>query len=347
MSTEAEVVSAVPSVPPQDLTLKHLLDAGLHFGHQTKRWNPKMKRYIFDKRNGIHIIDLTKSLALLKEACNYVYDTVLSGKKVVFVGTKKQAQKVVEDAAKRCGQFYATNRWLGGTLTNIVTLRKSVKRMRELQRMEQDGTMATLSKKEVSRLRAELGKLHSNLSGTADMSNLPGAVIVTDVTREAIAVREAARLSIPVIAIVDTCCDPDPIDYPIPGNDDAIRAIKLVVDALADTIVRADSESARRAAEVARKRAAEEKAAAERAAKIAAEAAAAAAEAKGGEDADKTKRTEGAARKPAGEDRKGGKPPARRKPKTEETAPAAPPAEKPKKTEAAAGDAAGAAPAAS
>ncbi|MEI6807566.1 MAG: 30S ribosomal protein S2 [bacterium] len=250
-----------------ELTVNDLLDAGIHFGHQTKRWNPKMKRYIFDKRNGIHIIDLYKSLALLKSASEVVNQLVLSGKKILFVGTKKQAQKVVQEAAVRAGQYYVSNRWLGGTLTNNVTLRNSVRRMRDLEKMEKDKVFDTLSKKEVSRLRHEMEKLQKNLSGTADMATMPGAVFVADVCRDAIAVKEANRLSIPVIGVVDTNSDPDPIDYPIPGNDDAIRAIKLIADALADAAGRANEEYTKRALEQARKK--QEAAAAAAAADIA------------------------------------------------------------------------------
>ena len=242
-----------PAVVLSELTVNLLLDAGIHFGHQTKRWNPKMKRYIFDKRNGIHIIDLNKSLAMLKTAREFVYHLVLGGKKILFVGTKKQAQKVVQEAAVRAGQYYVSNRWLGGTLTNNVTLRNSVKRMRELEKMEKDKIFDTLSKKEVSRLRHEMEKLRKNLSGTADMSTLPGAVFVGDVNREAIAVKEANRLKIPVIAVVDTNSAPDPIDYPIPGNDDAIRAIKLIADSLADVAALANAEYSKRAMEQAKK----------------------------------------------------------------------------------------------
>ena len=247
---------------PSELTIQALLDAGLHFGHQTKRWNPKMKGYIFDKRNGIHIIDLGRSLALLKVAREFARGLVLNGKKILFVGTKKQAQNVVKEAAVRCGQFYVCSRWLGGTLTNNVTLRKSVGRMRELEKMEKDGTFEKLSKKEVSRLRHEMEKLQKNLCGLADMSALPGALFVSDVCREAIAVKEANRQGVPVIAVVDTNADPDPINYPIPGNDDAIRAIKLIADVLADAVAEADRDYTKRAAELAKKREQEKAAAA-------------------------------------------------------------------------------------
>ena len=247
-------------VARQGIGIRDLLEAGLHFGHQTKRWNPKMKRYIFDKRNGIHVIDLAKSLALLNQALDFVHDTVVGGRSVLFVGTKKQAQKVIRETAETSGQHYVTHRWLGGTLTNRATVRRSVHRMRELQRMEEDGTMESVPKKEAASLRRELTKLDRNLSGVADMSDLPGAVFVVDTMREAIAVNEANKLKIPVIAIVDTNCDPDQIDYVIPGNDDAIRAIKLIAGAMGDTAKQAADEYARIAAELERKRKAEEEA---------------------------------------------------------------------------------------
>lgn len=237
-----------------EVTVRELLDAGLHFGHQTRRWNPKMRPFIFDKRNGIHIIDLDKSLALLQAARKFVYDLVTSGRSILFVGTKKQAQEVIKEVAQRTKQFYVTNRWLGGTLTNNTTLRQRVKRMRHIEGMEKKGDFEQLPKHEVSRLRHELEKLQKNLSGMADMNGLPGAIFVIDVNREAIAVKEANRLHIPIVAIVDTNCDPDPIDYPIPGNDDAIRAIKLVANALGDTIAKGVEEYSLVAVELARKR---------------------------------------------------------------------------------------------
>ncbi len=242
-----------------DVGIQDLLEAGLHFGHQTKRWNPKMKPFIFDERNGIYVIDLAKSMAQLKIARKFLYDTVVRGRKVLFVGTKKQAQEPLKGAAERLNQFYVTHRWLGGTLTNSQTVRRSVLRMRDLERMEKEGELDKLaSKKESSMLRREYQKLYRNLCGIADMDQLPGAMFVVDVNREAIAVAEANRLGIPVVALVDTNCDPDPIAYPIPGNDDAIRAIRLVVKAVADTIQEASNEYARVAAEEARRRAIEE-----------------------------------------------------------------------------------------
>jgi len=228
-------VSTIAEVP-SDLTVELLLDAGLHFGHQTKRWNPKMKSFVFGKKNGIHIIDLAKSLDQLAKAKQFAHDTAGRGKSVLFVGTKKQAQQVIKELAVECGQPYVTTRWLGGTLTNSQTIRRRIKYMRELERMEQDGSFDKMPKKEVSVIKHELEKLRRNLSGIADMNEMPGALFVVDVNREAIAVLEANRLHIPVIAIVDTNCDPDPIDYPIPGNDDAIRGIKLIAGALAQAI---------------------------------------------------------------------------------------------------------------
>ena len=244
---------------PEGIGVRDLLEAGLHFGHQTKRWNPKMKRYIFDKRNGIHIIDLAKSLVMLQSALEFVHDVVANGRSILFVGTKKQAQQVIKETAVACDQHYVTNRWLGGTLTNSNTIRRSVARMREIQEIEKTGMPS--HKKEAARLRRELEKLSRNLSGVANMDQHPGALFVVDINREAIAVAEARKLNIPVIAIVDTNCDPDPIDYVIPGNDDAIRAIKLITAALADSIQRAAAEYAKKAAELARQKAEAEKAA--------------------------------------------------------------------------------------
>lgn len=237
-----------------DIGIRDLLEAGLHFGHQSRRWNPKMKRFIFDKRNGIHVIDLAKSLAQLKESCQFIYDTVAGGRKILFVGTKKQIKEAVEELAQQSGQFYVTNRWLGGTLTNSTTVRRSVRRMKELEKQEQDGTFDTLAKKEVARLRNELIRLQRNLSGIADMDNPPGAVFVVDINREAIAVAEANKLKVPVVAMIDTNCDPDLVDYPIPGNDDAIRAVKLVVGVIGDAIRKASGEYEKTLSEQAQKR---------------------------------------------------------------------------------------------
>lgn len=241
------------------LTLKDLLDAGLHFGHQTKRWNPKMKRYIFDKRNGIHIIDLTQTVALIDQAAAFLRETVFAGRKVLFVATKKQAQEVVKEAAIASGQFYMTERWLGGTLTNNQTIRRSVRRMRQIEAMGRNNNGAlSIHKKEAASLRRELDKLQANLGGVADMENKPGAMLVVDICREQNAVSEATRLGIPLVAIVDTNVDPDPIDYVIPGNDDAVRGIKLIVDALAKVIKDANDEYSRIAAERQRQKEAEQ-----------------------------------------------------------------------------------------
>jgi len=233
--------------------VRDLLEAGLHFGHQTKRWNPKMRRYIFDKRNGIHIIDLAKSLALLEGALQYTYEVVAGGGRILFVGTKKQAQQIIRETAENANQFYVSHRWLGGTLTNRTTIRRSVKRMRDIEDLEKKDGLASFPKKEAASLRRELSKLQRNLSGVADMDKLPGAVFVVDINREAIAVAEAVKLNIPVIAIVDTNCDPDPIDYVIPGNDDAIRAIRLIATSLGGAIEKGNVEYAKIAAELARK----------------------------------------------------------------------------------------------
>jgi len=234
------------SVVETDIKLEDLLEAGLHFGHQAKRWNPKMKRFIYDERKGIYIIDLAKTKAGLEAARRFIYEVVASGRRVLMVGTKKQAREAIEEVARRLGQPYVTFRWLGGTLTNHQTIRSSIARLRRLEAMEKDGTFSRLSKKEVSRLRRELEKLRRNLSGIADMEVLPGAVFVVDTNREAIAVAEARKLGIPVVAIVDTNCDPDLVDYPIPGNDDGIRSIRLVVNLIAETIEAALKEHERR-----------------------------------------------------------------------------------------------------
>jgi small subunit ribosomal protein S2 len=241
------------------LTLQDLLDAGLHFGHQTKRWNPKMKRYIFDKRNGIHIIDLTQTITLIDDAAAFLRDVVLSGKRALFVATKKQAQEVVKQAAEACGQNFMTERWLGGTLTNNQTIRRSVKRMRQIETMGRNNNgVLSVHKKEASSLRRELEKLQKNLGGVADMDSKPGAMIVVDICREQNAVAEATRLGIPIVAIVDTNADPDPIEHVIPGNDDAVRGIKLIVDAFAKVMKEANDEYQHVAAERQRQRDAEQ-----------------------------------------------------------------------------------------
>jgi small subunit ribosomal protein S2 len=217
--------------------MKELLEAGVHFGHQTKRWNPKMKEFIFGARNGIYIIDLQKTSRKLRESLAFVSEVASQGGSVLFVGTKRQAQEPVQEAANRCGMYYVDQRWLGGTLTNFATIRKSVNRLRELDEMIGGENAAKLTKKELARLDKERGRLSKTLSGIRNMERLPRAIFVVDTNKERIAVAEANRLKIPVIAILDTNCDPGPIDYPIPGNDDAIRAIRLISDRFAEAIV--------------------------------------------------------------------------------------------------------------
>src|SRR5688572_3529970 len=217
--------------------MKELLEAGVHFGHQTKRWNPKMKQYIFGERNGIYIIDLQKTLKLFKEATQFVADLVAQGKIVLFVGTKRQAQDAIAEEANRCGMFYVNQRWLGGLLTNFSTIQKSIKRLKELDSMATDGRYELLPKKEVTRLERERTALEKNLSGIKNMPRLPDALFVIDSKNEEIAVAEARRLGVPVIAIVDTNCDPDFVDYVIPGNDDALRAIRLFASKVAESII--------------------------------------------------------------------------------------------------------------
>jgi small subunit ribosomal protein S2 len=217
--------------------LADLLAAGAHFGHLTRRWNPKMKPYIFMERNGIHIIDLKKSQELLDAACNAISTIVAEGKKVLFVGTKKQAKDVIVEEAKRCNQYYISERWLGGALTNFTTIRKSVKRLTNIEKMESDGTFDKITKKEGLFLTREKDKLSKTLSGVVEMTRLPGALFVVDVKKESIAVKEAKRLGVPVFAIVDTNCDPDAIDYIIPGNDDALKTVQLITRAFANAIL--------------------------------------------------------------------------------------------------------------
>ncbi len=219
------------------VTIKQLLEAGVHFGHQTRRWNPKMARFIFAERNGIYIINLEKTESELALACRFLEDTVRKGGYILFAGTKKQAQQIIEEEANRCGMFYVNQRWLGGTLTNFETIRRSVKRLNELEKMQEDGTFEKLTKKEVAIFRKEMGKLEKNLSGIRKMDRLPSAMFIVDVKKEETAVKEARRLGIPVVALVDTNSDPDVIDYVIPGNDDAIKSIKLVCAAVADAIL--------------------------------------------------------------------------------------------------------------
>lgn len=219
------------------ITMKELLEAGVHFGHQTKRWDPRMKEYIFGERNGIYIIDLQKTLKMFKDASKYVTDLTAQGKVILFVGTKRQAQDAVAEEATRAGMFYINNRWLGGLLTNWVTVQKSVKRLQELDEMATDGRYDLLTKKEVIRLERERKHLQANLAGIKNMKRLPDALFVIDSNNEAIAVKEARKLGIPVVAVVDTNCDPTVVDYVIPGNDDALRAIRLFASKIADSAV--------------------------------------------------------------------------------------------------------------
>ena len=220
-----------------NITMKELLEAGVHFGHQTKRWNPKMKEFIFGERNGIYIIDLQKTLKMFKDASKYVQDLAAGGKTVLFVGTKRQAQDAIAEEATRCGMFYINQRWLGGLLTNWVTVQKSVKRLKELDDMATDGRYELLPKKEVIKLERERKHLQANLAGIKNMNRLPDAIFVIDSNKEQIAVKEARKLGIPVVAVVDTNCDPSEVDYVIPGNDDALRAIRLFASKVAESIV--------------------------------------------------------------------------------------------------------------
>ena len=220
-----------------NITMKELLEAGVHFGHQTKRWNPKMKEYIFGERNGIYIIDLQKTLKMFKEASKFVTDLAAGGKTVLFVGTKRQAQDAIAEEAQRCGMFYINQRWLGGLLTNWITVQKSVKRLKELDDMATDGRYELLPKKEVIKLERERKHLQANLAGIKELTRLPDTIFVIDSNKEQIAVREARKLGIPVVAVVDTNCDPSEVDYVIPGNDDALRAIRLFASKIADSVV--------------------------------------------------------------------------------------------------------------
>ncbi|KRW91642.1 30S ribosomal protein S2 [Alicyclobacillus tengchongensis] len=219
------------------ISMKQLLEAGVHFGHQTRRWNPKMARYIFTERNGIYIIDLQKTVRKVEEAYNFVRELAASGETILFVGTKKQAQEAVKEEAERCNMFYVNQRWLGGTLTNFNTIQKRIRRLQELERMEQDGTFDVLPKKEVILLKKEAERLEKFLGGIKGMTKMPGAMFVIDPRKERIAVAEAHKLGIPIVAIVDTNCDPDEIDYVIPGNDDAIRAVRLLTGKMADAVL--------------------------------------------------------------------------------------------------------------
>ncbi len=253
-----EQAAAVPeAVPPEPLniqggklSLKEMLEAGVHFGHQTNRWNPKMKPYIFGARNGIHIIDLRKTLGMFQQAYAAVVEAVAKGGTVLFVGTKKQAQEVVEEEAKRCGMYSVTHRWLGGTMTNFKTIKTSIERLKSYEKMAEDGTYEKLTKKEVMRKERERAKLQRALGGIRDMASLPSVLFITDPVKEKIAVAEANRLRIPIVAIADTNCDPEMVDYPIPGNDDAIRSIRLFTSQMAEACI----EGARLARERAVKR---------------------------------------------------------------------------------------------
>lgn len=219
------------------VTMKQLLEAGVHFGHQTKRWNPKMAQYIFGARNNIHIIDLQKTLAKIKEAYRFVRNIVANNQTVLFVGTKRQAQEIIKEEAERCGMFYVNQRWWGGMLTNFSTIRQSVERLKKLEQLQQESKSTTLTKKELAKIEKEKLKLVKGLSGIRDMEDLPGAIFVIDLPQEAIAVSEAIKLEIPIVALVDTNCDPERITYVIPGNDDAIRSIKLITHLVAEAVV--------------------------------------------------------------------------------------------------------------
>ncbi len=232
------------------VTMKQLLEAGVHFGHQTRRWNPKMARFIFTERNGIHIIDLQKSVPLFEEAYRFVRDTVADGSLVLFVGTKKQAQDAIREEATRAGMPYVNQRWLGGMLTNFHTIRKRVERLREIEQLRDTGQLDLLPKKEQAKVLDELDRLEKYLGGIKTMNRLPGAVYVVDTRKERIAVLEARKLRIPLVAIVDTNCDPDEIDYPIPGNDDAIRAVRLITSRIADACLEGLEERRKRVGEV-------------------------------------------------------------------------------------------------
>jgi small subunit ribosomal protein S2 len=241
------------------VTMKELLEAGVHFGHQVKRWNPKMKKFIFGERNGIYIIDLQKTLKGLEDAYRFVKETSMGNSPILFVGTKKQAQDAIQEEAQRAGAFFVNQRWLGGMLTNFTTIKKSIERLKSIEKMKEDGTYEALSKKEVSLLEKERIKLERNLTGIKEMSGLPGAVFIIDPKKEKIAIAEARKLSIPVVAVVDTNCDPDEVDYVIPGNDDAIRAIKLISSKMADSIIEGRDVVAKAAAAEAEKTMIQEK----------------------------------------------------------------------------------------
>lgn len=222
------------------ISMKQLLEAGVHFGHQTRRWNPKMAEYIYTERNGIYIIDLQKTVKKAEEAYYFIRDIAAQGGKVLFVGTKKQAADSIKEEAERCGMYYINNRWLGGTLTNFTTIRKRINRLYALEKMEEEGTFELLPKKEVAKLKLEMEKLEKNLGGIKEMHKIPDCIFIVDPKKEHIAVQEAHRLGIPLVGIVDTNCDPEEVDYVIPGNDDAIRAVKLIAGKMADAIIEAN-----------------------------------------------------------------------------------------------------------
>ena len=240
--------------------VQELLEAGVHFGHQTKRWNPKMKKFIFDARNGIYIIDLGKTVTQLDASCEFLSNVVKKGGRTLFVGTKKQAQEAVKESAKTCDQLHVTERWLGGTLTNLKTIKRSVARLKQIEQMETDGTMGNYVKQEQSAIRREQARLIKNLDGIRTMETLPDALFIVDIKREHNAVAEARRLKIPIVAIVDTNCDPDLVDYPIPGNDDAIRSVRLILSVVTQVLSQARAEFE---AKYARRKQEEEKAAQE------------------------------------------------------------------------------------
>jgi small subunit ribosomal protein S2 len=241
------------------VSMKELLEAGVHFGHQVKRWNPKMKKYIFGERNGIYIIDLQKTLKGLEEAYNFVRDVASTGAEVLFVGTKKQAQDAVAEEAKRASSYFVNQRWLGGMLTNFTTVKRSIERLKKIEAMREDGTINLLPKREASALEKERVKLDKNLSGIKNMKGLPGVMFVIDPKKERIGIAEARRLSIPIVAVVDTNCDPDEIDYVVPGNDDAIRAIKLLTSKMANAVVEGRAALTKESEQEAEKAQAEEK----------------------------------------------------------------------------------------
>ncbi len=225
-----------------NIGVKELLDCGVHFGHQTRRWNPKMKRFIFDARNGIHVVDLSKTLAQLEQACAFLDKIVSKGGRILFVGTKKQAQEAIRESAAACGQMHVTERWLGGTLTNLKTIKRSLGRMRTIEKMEEDGSINDYVKQEQSAIRREAARLHKNLDGIRVLDGNPAAMFVIDIKREHNAVAEARKLKIPIVALVDTNCDPDLADYPIPGNDDAIRSVRLILSVVSQSIAASRAE---------------------------------------------------------------------------------------------------------